>query len=77
MPKILHVRMVFVNFKCLYKRAWTDNPCDVDCNQSYCDYHLQRKCKCGSQATHDCSEFSGSFICGYPICENRKCEHYH
>lgn len=43
-------------------------------NKKYCEEHLNVKCSsCEEQATHECPETMGPFICGYSLCD--ECEH--
>jgi hypothetical protein len=40
----------------------------------YCEKHMERICKCGKQATHDCSDTIGPMICGAPLCDDCECK---
>jgi hypothetical protein len=53
-------------------------PCGsgVPTGQTYCPQHSTVKCHtCGAQATGDCHGYSGSFVCGYPICPDHRHTH--
>lgn len=70
--------------KCIFNRAWIgkcgkpaigdDNPFTQDINESdYCDDHRDKKCRCGAQATHECSNTIGPMVCGMPLCDDCRC----
>lgn len=62
--------------KCIFSKAW-GRVCNaiISYGDKYCYEHSLEKCKCGKQATHECSGYSGSWVCGYPLCET--CRHNH
>jgi len=64
--------------KCCFVKSWVGN-CNEHSNTTingkhFCKKHSQLKCsKCGKQATHDCEQTIGSFVCGTLLCDDCKC----
>lgn len=66
------------NNGCKFPKIWTPNLCGEEKveGEDYCEKHLRLKCSmCGKPAIGYCNGFSGSFICGYPLCN--ECRHRH
>jgi hypothetical protein len=58
---------------CNYNLAWIGKCKNSNVEgESYCKEHLNKRCKCGKQATHECS-IASSLVCGYPLCDICKC----
>ena len=52
----------------------SDNPFVDDSEElDYCKKHLAVKCKCGKQATRNCSDTIGPMVCGAPLCDECRC----
>ena len=64
------------NDNCKFMRSWigycTEETVD---DTEYCKKHKGLTCSCGNQATHDCEQTLGSFICGKLLCEKCRKEH--
>lgn len=60
--------------ECKYDICWKGR-CNKETveGKEYCLEHLGIKChKCDQQSIGDCHGFNGSFVCGYPMCEDHK-----
>ena len=59
---------------CRFSKAWVGQ-CKEEADESgFCKEHKGVKCvSCGEQATHDCDQTMGAFVCGAPLCDD--CEH--
>ncbi len=58
---------------CIFEQAWI-GLCSKNAvaDQVVCSDHLGTKCRCGAQATRECSN-AGSFVCGRPLCNEHQC----
>jgi hypothetical protein len=57
--------------KCQFDKAWIGK-CNKETVQGskYCEEHHDLICiYCGKQATHDCEETMGPFVCGVKLCD--------
>ena len=55
---------------CTFGLAWRGQ-CKATCEGSVCTQHAAVKCcVCGGQATHECGDHIGQFVCGMPLCKN-------
>lgn len=56
---------------CKFNLAWAGSCGNlVEKNEDFCAKHLKETCcVCGEQATRQC-DYTGQFICGYPLCDN-------
>jgi hypothetical protein len=78
--KILQEELKEATSKCCkYDICWTGR-----CNENvvegteYCQEHLEQKCYtkgCEEQAEGECHGYSGSMVCGAPMCKNHKHKH--
>jgi hypothetical protein len=57
--------------QCKFQRDWAGQCTKLaEPGEDYCKEHLETKCcVCGEQATHSC-DYTGQFVCGYPLCDN-------
>jgi hypothetical protein len=64
---------------CKFDKSWVGQCKNVEIEGSdYCQEHHGLKCAiCGVQATHDCEETMGSFVCGTKLCSNQECRDRH
>lgn len=53
---------------CGFLEAWVGHCA----NQEPCPKHSSQQCRCGSPATHNCSN-TGTLVCGAPLCDEHKC----
>lgn len=58
---------------CIFDQAWI-GLCSNEAltGHSVCSDHLGIQCRCGAQATRECSN-AGSLVCGRPLCDEHKC----
>lgn len=56
---------------CRFNMAWVGH-CNQPCVGDICEKHAKKKCRCGKQATRECSH-AGQFVCGAPLCDDCKC----
>lgn len=62
--------------QCKFEKAWVGRCKNVSFpGLDYCEEHSKRQCSCGNQATHDCYETMGGFVCGEPLCPKCASEH--
>ena len=72
--------MIFMSVKehngCKFIKAWIGT-CEKETinGTDYCKEHEGIKCLCGHQATYDCAETVGAFVCGMYLCP--RCEKNH
>ena len=72
--------MSFMNIKedsgCKFIKSWI-GPCKKETvnGTDYCEEHEGLQCFCGNQATYDCMETVGAFVCGMNLCP--ECEKDH
>jgi len=69
-------RLADENGQCTFYMAWAGR-CGrhswKGADVQMCKPHFETKCRvCGEQAVHTCANFSGSFVCGTPVCVNHK-----
>jgi len=57
---------------CEFIVAWVGK-CNKESQEKFCKQHKDIECKCGKQATHECSQTS-QFVCGKPLCNECKCD---
>jgi hypothetical protein len=60
---------------CKYELAWIGK-CNhaLEAGEDFCPTHKGKKCdSCGEQATGECDETLGGFVCNTPVCSD--CEH--
>ena len=60
---------------CKFDKAW-QGLCGKECVGDFCEDHLGIKCRCGKQATSECSE-TPSLVCGVPLCGDLYCKAEH
>lgn len=61
---------------CQFDQAWVGK-CKkpVVKGEDYCRDHINVKCGCGKQATHNCEQTMGPMICGRNLCDSCRCNH--
>lgn len=62
--------------QCKFSIAWVGKCKNKTINNSdFCLEHLQNKCRCGKQATHECDATIGPMVCGALLCDSCRCSH--
>jgi len=75
--------------KCTYRSIYSKEcPNNSVADSDFCEQHQHIKCqdytltadgyiKCNNKAIYECNDYSGSWPCGRPLCEDHLKTHHH